>query len=97
MKYQIGDYVQVVRVPDPWDGSGESEEDRRSYVDHVGIVAELEEDFLKDEQGNPIDMLLVRFPCSVHDWEYTTQRNIESTSVRLISRPDKEIDQELFG
>ena len=99
-KFQRGDYVQVIRTPDPWEVCGETLKDREAYLEHVGIVVEIDEGFnqrFASESKEPYDKLLVRFPCCVHDWEETHQRNIESFSLRLVSRPFVELDQPLFG
>ena len=97
MKYQQGDYVQVVRTPDPWDAS-EYLKDREAYLEHIGIVVEIDENFFAGTESlKEHSMLLVRFPCCIHDWEETHQRNIESFSLRLVSRPYVELDQPLFG
>jgi hypothetical protein len=73
-----GDYVQVTEPPMAWEGAGESEEDLRAYVGHVGVVVEVDE---VDEWK----FALVRFPF----WSLAEigQRNIEWSKLKLVSHP----------
>jgi len=87
MRLRAGDYVQVIRTPDPWEGSGEELKDRESYLEHIGVVVEANEEVGNREDGEYYDMVLVRFPRYDTLKEETTQRNIESFSLRLMSRP----------
>lgn len=89
MNFKVGDYVEVVRAPDSWEGSGESEEDRQAFIGHVGrvgeVVAEVDDDF----------MLYIIF----NDYfasEGTAGRNIEGKSLKLVSRPDKPLPASLW-
>lgn len=78
-----GDYVQVVAPPEPWDGSGESSEDLKSYVGHVGVVVE----------NSNIDgqFALVRFA----NWSIVEigQRMIEWNCLKLISHPENPLPE----
>jgi len=91
MKFQLGDYVQVIRTPDPWEGSGESLKDRESYLEHIGIVVGVENGFDVTNHEKSFnyyyDMITVRFHCCSVDREEIHQRNIESFSLRLVARP----------
>lgn len=82
-----GDYVQVIGEPDPWEGSGESSEDLRAYVGHIGVVVEVNtiEDF---------NMALVRFPG--FGIPETGQRSIEWEKLKLISHPEYSLPEVCF-
>ncbi len=91
----IGDYVKVVRVADPWEG-GDSDEDRKTYIGHIGIVVELSP--LDDPvDGNVVNetMFLVRFPHCIKE-HYTGQRWFEKDSVEVVSSPKVPISENLF-
>jgi hypothetical protein len=77
----LGDYVRVDSVPDAWEGSGESEEDRRSLVGHVGLVVEVAPGWEGCE-----GMALVRFPLAFTE-RRTGQRNIEFEALVVVSSP----------
>lgn len=76
--FPFGCYVKVIRTPDPWESSGESDDDRADYVGHVGLVVEG-----PDGQENPL--YLVRFPS--HKAEAAGQRNIERSALGFVSDP----------
>jgi len=91
----VGDYVKVTKVADPWEG-GDSEEDRETYIGHVGVVVELSPPY------DPVDgsvvneaMFLVRFPHCIKE-HYTGQRWFEEGSVELVSAPKVPISENLF-
>ena len=79
MKFLIGSYVEVVQAPDPWESSGESDEDRSAFIGHIGLVVEGPTGCDGD------DLYLIRFPS--HKEEATGQRNIERSALRLVSSP----------
>ena len=81
-----GDYVQVVGEPDPWESSGESSEDLRAYIGHVGVVVEIT---LMDE----FNMALVRFPGMIPE---IGQRNIEWEKLKFISHPEGSLPEACF-
>ncbi len=84
-KFRLGDYVQVIATPDPWESSGETDSDRAAYVWHVGVVVEGPVNL---DDGMPATYLL-RFPDSRR--ERTGQRNIEETVLTFVSRPRDEL------
>ena len=81
-----GDYVQVTGEPDPWEGSGESSEDLRAYIGHVGIVVET--DITEDYK-----LALVRFPGIIPE---VGQRNIEWEKLKFISHPEGSLPEACF-
>lgn len=90
----VGDYVRVARIPDPWEGAGEEEEDRLAYVGHVGVVVEVEDwtnntghTALTTGPTNDIctGICLVRFPLE-DDETSTHQRNIEAEALEIVSK-----------
>ena len=93
MKFRIGDYVQVIKTPDPWEGSGEV--DPEHHIGHIGIVVEV-------ERGSEFDdfegMAYVRFPYTGAKWTEPKgicccERNIEFEALLLISRPEHSMCQ----
>jgi DUF971 family protein len=70
---KVGDYALVVAVPEEWEGSGETDQDRLAYVGHVGRVEDITDDYA-----------LVIFPW---DEGFTLQRNIELTALRCVGMP----------
>ena len=91
----VGDYVRVSRIPDPWEGAGEEEEDRLAYIGHVGVVVEVD-DWTNDDHleatvttgpnNDPCSgVCLVRFPIE-DDENYTHQRNIEAEALEIVSK-----------
>jgi hypothetical protein len=89
-KILVRDYVKVMSVPNPWEGSGESVRDRYSWVGHVGIVIEI--DYQEDDNSSTA---LVRFPSHCNENE-TGQRNIEFSVLRVVSRPKRMITRNSF-
>lgn len=80
-KYRPGDYVKVVEMPQPWEGSGEGDVERATLIGQVGVVCEVD-----DQNGFEDDpMLHVRFP--VWWFDGVCCRNIEQSVVTLVSRP----------
>ena len=85
---KIGDYVKVVKVPDPWEGAGESDSDRESLLGHVGVIVEV---------GAVDDLALVRFPSVGYYDEETGQRNIETSALEIVApAPPRRIYRNLF-
>jgi len=86
---KVGDYVKVIAIPGPWESSGESDEDRESYVGHVGVILER---VLGDDDPE-FDFCYVSFPLT--DWEVwderdrSHQRNIERSCLEKVSTPAK--------
>jgi hypothetical protein len=95
---QIGDYVMVVKTPQPWDGAGEDPDDRMALIGHIGLVVELDLDEMwKTISGCEEGMTFIRF--LILDTEdqirenMTPQRNIEINALQLVSRPNKPMPQ----
>jgi hypothetical protein len=77
----------VTGRPDPWESSGEDDNDITSLLGHVGIVVES-----LGEEDDPLH--LVRFPDVNH--ERTGQRNIESSKLMCVATPAVPITNHLF-
>lgn len=75
----VGCYVCVSVVPDAWEGSGESLEERMNLVGHIGVVLELDEQFA-----------FVRFPRTTEDIDdgpIVYERNFERHCLSVLSSP----------
>lgn len=110
--FQVGDYVMVVNVPDPWEGSGEEDSDREAFVGHIGVVNEINYDYRDLAADKPdcgyFDHCHIRFPgidrCYpaevLEDHETLRcvygERNIEMSALRLVSRPAKPLTANVF-
>ena len=87
----VGTYVRVTKVADPWEG-GDSDEDRQTYIGHVGIVVEV--DKAGDHRYSEA-MYLVRFPNPAKEHQ-TGQRWFEESALYAVSQPAIPITQNLF-
>lgn len=87
--WKVGDYVQVIKEPLPWEGAGESREDRISLIGHVGILLELD----TDEEWASITecMAFVGF-VGLHT-NKAPQRNIEVESLEFVTRPKRPLSE----
>lgn len=82
---KVGDYTKVINVPQPWEGSGEEEEDLQSFVGHVGVVVEATID----------GFVLLRFPHHGICDHRTGQRNfaLPEDQLELVSSPPTPITE----
>lgn len=82
-RFDTGNYVLVVDIPEAWDAS-ESKEDREAYVGHVGIL---------EEEPDVDGQVMVKFPTLSREvvTENHTGRVFEIHCLLVVSIPSSVI------
>lgn len=93
--FKVGDYVKVIAIADPWEG-GDSDDDRQTYIGHVGVITEVDAAGCYCDTSVPDDTIyLTRFPNQAEE-HITGQRWFEERVLELVSSPAVPISHRLF-